>query len=236
MLHNQGGVDMGKIIDLTGKTFGRLTVMALSEPPKPTKYKALYWLCRCDCGNQTIVSGGNLSSGKIKSCGCLRKELTEKNKKHGMCDTRLYHIYQAMKARCFNANHNKYKNYGGRGISICCEWLGENGFQTFAEWSMSNGYSDELSIDRIDVNKGYSPENCRWTNSTIQNFNRRNRSINKTGHTGVMKRPNGKYVVQIPINKKPKHVGIYTTLEEAIEARERAKRKLYPELFTEEST
>ena len=228
---------MGKMIDMTGKTFGRLTVIAPSVPPKTSKSGNKHWLCQCSCGNLTIVNGSALRAKQTTSCGCLQKQrVSELSKSHGMTHTRLYGIYAGMKKRCYNANNINYKNYGGRGITICDEWLGENGFQSFVEWAMANGYSDELSIDRIDVNKGYSPENCRWVNSTIQNFNQRIRSDNTTGYTGIEKRPNGKYVVQISINRKRKYLGVYATLEEAIEARRRAERELYPELFTEEST
>ncbi|MBQ8765415.1 MAG: AP2 domain-containing protein [Clostridia bacterium] len=222
---------MGEIIDLTGKNFGRLTVLGPAPRPKNIKDTHKYWECECTCGNQTVVNGRSLRQGQTRSCGCLQKE---KIKKHTMSYTKLYKKYDSMKQRCTNPNNVAFQHYGGRGIKICSEWLGESGFQNFAEWSLANGYSDDLSIDRIDVDGNYEPSNCRFADDSIQSFNRRPQK-NSTGHTGVCKRKNRKYEAYIAKNGKMHHLGYFDTLEEAIEAREKAERKLYPELY-EEST
>lgn len=170
---------MSKLIDLTGKKFGRLTVIERTE----NKGKSTMWLCKCDCGNERIVSRNNLSTGHSMSCGCLKKETITKIKTtHGKRDTRLYHIWSSMKGRCITTSNHKYKNYGGRGITICEEWL--NDFQAFYDWAMANGYSDDLSIDRIDVNGNYEPSNCRWTDAKTQMNNMTtNRLITYNGKT-----------------------------------------------------
>lgn len=156
--------------DLTGLRFGKLKVISRSETRKGLRY----WKCKCDCGNYTNVSSTNLKYGGILSCGCF---YTERLKTHGLSDTRLYRIYSGMKTRCYNPNTKAYHHYGGRGISICDEWLGENGFMNFYDWAMENGYSDNLSIDRIDVNGNYEPNNCRWATQETQTRNKRNNLI-----------------------------------------------------------
>ena len=167
---------MGKLIDLTGQRFGRLTV--IERAGKDYIGQAM-WRCRCDCGNVTVVAGGNLRTGNTKSCGCYGHELTiggYRSRTHGgTCDggkrTRLYRIWRAMKTRCYNLNAQNYKDYGGRGITICPEWLHD--FVAFRDWALSHGYRDDLSIDRIDNDKGYSPDNCRWATAKEQRANQR---------------------------------------------------------------
>lgn len=149
--------------DLTGQRFGRLTV--LEFVPNESSYS--YWLCKCDCGNTKIIESYNLRSGHTTSCGCFHSERTSKvHKTHGGTDSRLFRIYRKMKDRCLNPNSNRYKIYGGRGIKICEEWL--NDFIVFRDWSLSHGYTDDLSIDRIDSNGNYEPSNCRWVTSKQQ--------------------------------------------------------------------
>ncbi|MBR5460641.1 MAG: hypothetical protein IKV53_07195 [Clostridia bacterium] len=162
---------MPKMIDLTGQKFGRWTVIGPAPCPKTTKFKEPHWLCKCSCGESKIVRGSNLRNGRTQSCGCLKKQ-----NKHGQIKTRLYRIYNAMKTRCYNKHSKAYKNYGERGIAICDDWLNkETGFVNFYNWSISHGYADNLSIDRIDGDKGYSPDNCRWADSITQNRNRKKR-------------------------------------------------------------
>ncbi len=156
---------MGKFQDLTGKKFHRLT---------PVKYLGnCKWLCQCDCGNTINVFTQNLKRNNTKSCGCLNKELaSQRMTTHGKGNSRIYHIYHGMKERCYTKSNSCYKNYGGRGIKVCDEWLHD--FMAFYKWSMNNGYDDSLTIDRIDVNGNYEPKNCRWVTNIEQQRNKRN--------------------------------------------------------------
>lgn len=214
---------MGKVKDMTGKKFGRLTVLGPAPRPENSKSTHQFWLCLCDCRNQTVVDGGELRKGRTKSCGCLRKEAITK---HGLHNTRLYRIYYSMINRCYNPNNKAYKYYGLRCITISPEFLGENGFRHFAEWALKNGYNDSLTLDRINPNGNYEISNLRWTTNSTQVFNRRLRS-NKTGHKGIRKAQSGKYQARISKNNKQYNLGTFSTIEEAVEARQKAERELY---------
>ena len=160
---------MGKVIDLTGQRFGRLVVLWKQGLDK-SKRNTL-WFCRCDCGKEKAVSFGALKSGATQSCGCIQKERTaEAHKTHGMCDTRLYRTWRGMVNRCTNQNEPAYPNYGGRGNTICESW---KTFEPFKEWALSSGYADDLFIERVDNDKGYCPENCKWATRKEQNRNKR---------------------------------------------------------------
>lgn len=167
-------------IDLTGQRFGRLTVV--KKAPKKSYSKQSFWECKCDCGNIIVSSSQGLRNGHIKSCGCYSHELRVKEStKHGDSRTRLYIIWSNMKDRTIRKTCTPYKYYGERGIKVCNEWLN---YEVFKEWALSHGYSDELTIDRIDVNGNYCPENCRWaTLETQANNTRRNHFITYKGET-----------------------------------------------------
>lgn len=177
-----------KADNLCGKTFGRLTVIKRCENyVSPSGTTRSNWICKCQCGKEVKVTTDKLKSGNTKSCGCLKNEITaQRNHKHGKRQSRLYAIYYAMLNRCNNKKAINYKDYGGRGISVCEEWLGKDGFVNFMNWSLVNGYKDDLTIDRIDVNGNYEPSNCRWSTRREQmNNTTRNRflTIDNITHT-----------------------------------------------------
>lgn len=155
--------------DLVGKKFNRLTVIEYSH-----SNNGAVWLCKCDCGSFITAKGKDLKNGKTKSCGCFHRDCASKlgksKKTHGQSNTRLYYIWRAMKERCFNKNSRVYNRYGGRGITVCDEWA--NSFEAFYKWSINNGYSQKLTLDRIDNDGIYEPDNCRWTTMKVQNQNK----------------------------------------------------------------
>lgn len=158
-------------IDLTEKRFGSLTVLRLEIDVPGRKKK---WLCKCDCGNEVVVSGGNLQSGHTQHCKlCGRKVQSEKVKTHGKSRTKLYYVWQGMINRCERESHKSYSDYGAKGISVCEEWHNP---EVFFEWAINNGYKEGLEIDRIETTGNYCPRNCRWISRAI---NANNKSNNK---------------------------------------------------------
>lgn len=158
-----------KYKDISGQKFGRLTALhRLHNTKGKTK-----WLCVCDCGNIKEIMLTHLCSGATKSCGCYNKEQCKtKFTKHGKRYSRLWNIWEHIKQRCYNINNKDFNNYGARGIAVCDEW--RDNFQAFYNWTINNGYKDNLTIDRINVNGNYEPNNCRWIPNEKQARNRRN--------------------------------------------------------------
>ena len=179
---------MGKLKDLSGAIFGKLTVIKrIEDHYYPNGRHDVAYLCRCQCGREVEVLGIHLRSGHTQSCGCFRKETTRQNRtKHGATNDPLYSTWKNIKGRCYNPNNPSYAYYGGRGIQVCEEW--QHDYLKFAEWATSNGYDPQLSIDRIDFNGNYEPSNCRWVGQEVQSNNtRRNIFITFNNETHTVK-------------------------------------------------
>lgn len=160
--------------ELLGVKFGRLTVEAFHGKDKKG---ALRWRCRCDCGNESLVSTGSLNNGTIRSCGCLKVDAArEANRTHGLSKHLLYSVWAVMKDRCYNSRNESYVRYGERGIQVHEEWVKD--FKAFYDWAMANGYKEGLTIDRIDNDGNYEPGNCRWVTQDIQNQNQGRTKLN----------------------------------------------------------
>ena len=162
--------------DIAGQKFNRLT--AIKYVGRTSSNHAL-WLFRCDCGTEKVIEESSVTkkNSTTKSCGCLNNEVRKSGnngRKHGMAGTRINRIWKAMRNRCNNPSDKYYHCYGGKGIKVCSEWDNKDGFAPFYEWAMANGYAENLTIDRIDSDKGYSPDNCRWATYTEQARNKKN--------------------------------------------------------------
>jgi hypothetical protein len=164
--------NVGRFINLKNEKLGRLSVVEVVSRNTKGEY---IWKCHCDCGNYVNILGGDLRRGHTTSCGCYRKERQiEANTHHGKSSTRLFLIWESMRKRTTNKNDVSYKNYGGRGITVCPEW---QKFMPFYNWAMTHGYEDNLTIDRKNVNGNYEPSNCQWATVKQQSNNRRNNII-----------------------------------------------------------
>lgn len=172
------------IKDITGQKFGRLTAIKYVYSDKS---RTAVWQCKCNCGNIVNVKGTELRNGQVKSCGCLQKERARmSNTKHGKSNTKLHYIWRGMKQRCYNKNDKHYKYYGARDIAVCEEW--KDDFMAFYEWAMNNGYKEGLSLDRINNDGNYEPNNCSWVTMKQQNRNtRHNKNYTINGETHCLK-------------------------------------------------
>ncbi len=165
---------------MIGMVFGRLTV---TKRAGKTIKRELLWECRCECGGMKVTTGYLLRSDQTRSCGCLQREtITLKNSTHLMSGTRIYRIWSNMLSRCGNSNNPQFADYGARGIFVCQEW---HDFEAFSSWACANGYRDSLSIDRINNDDGYKPDNCRWATSLQQSRNKRPRRDQKLSDAQV---------------------------------------------------
>ncbi|MFB0845749.1 AP2 domain-containing protein [Paenibacillus oleatilyticus] len=208
-----------KVVDLTGMTFGRLTVI---ERGKNSKTGQAYWWCFCECGEVKQFRGTHLTSGRSTSCGCYS---VDRAIKHRMSGTPEYRAYYNMIKRCEYINDHRYMDYGGRGIRVCPEW--RESFEQFLA-DMGPRPTRNHSIDRIDVNGHYEPKNCRWAVKETQEHNKRPRKDSPVGVRGVRHDgQSGKYIAQIYVNGKTRRIGTFITLEEASAARKEAEARFW---------
>lgn len=212
---------MGYKIDLTGKVIGRLTVIGYSHS---TKNNGAYWLCSCICGKEKLISVSRLTNSTTKSCGCIQIEATKNLAKHKMHNTPIYRRWASMKNRCSSPSSTIFSVYGGRGISYSPEW---ESFENFYR-DMYEGFSENLELDRIDVNGNYCKENCRWVTHEENNFNKTRQQNNKSGKTGVsFDKARKQWRAYINKNKVRIELGYFDSFNDAVEVRVLEELELY---------
>lgn len=219
--------------DYSNQKYGRLTTLKEVDPyiSPGGDYKTRKYLCRCECGNEVSVMITSLRSGNTQSCGCINSErITKQNKENAIYDgcsqNKHFSRWKGMIERCYYPKHKDYHNYGGRGITVCEEWREHP--RAFIEWiEKESNYKRGLSLDRIDRDGNYEPDNCKFSTTTEQALNRNIMSSNTSGYPGVTEHTNGRWRARINVNKKRKSLGVYETKEEAIEARKKAEVKYY---------
>lgn len=174
---------MGACVDLINRRFGSLVV---KERLKMNSHREMEWLCVCDCGKEHITTSNRLTHGQTTCCReCVKTKISVANTKHGTKPIELWHCYTNMKTRCYNEKYSLYHRYGGRGIKVCDEWL--NSFEKFREWAFENGWSKDLTLDRIDNDGNYEPNNCKWSTIQEQSNNRHtNRILTLNGVSDTM--------------------------------------------------
>lgn len=210
---------MGKLLDLTDQKFGRLTATRLAGRDG----NRIMWECLCECGTHKLVRGSHLVSGATISCGCYRKDMMTT---HGLYKHPLYHVWGGMNSRCNDSNNKAYKNYGGRGVTVCDRWRDFKNFYT----DVLPTYSSGLEIDRIDVNGDYCPENCRWVTPQQNNMNRGANLRSTSVFKGVSWNLNAKkWTAKIKKDGKGKHLGYYTDEGDAARAYNKAAIELFGE-------
>lgn len=204
--------------DLTGKRFGYLTVLSIKENGK----KRRSWLCECACGNKLVLGEkwilGSPTRRPNKSCGCKQK----KQSGYSMTQPRLFNLWHGMKQRCYRIENENYDRYGGQGVTVCREW--QDNFEPFLKWAQDNGYKEDLTLDRIDSQGPYSPDNCRWVDYYTQEQNKGISNRNTTGHVGITYTEGRGYRAYISRNNIRKSLGTFQSLEDAIRARSKAEK------------
>ena len=201
---------MGTTQNLIGKRFDRLLVKEYVE----TTRQGYIYLCVCDCGNETKADRYRLTKGIRKSCGCKMREIGKRSATHGKTKTKEHISWVHMRQRCNNPNTVGWENYGGRGITICERW---SDFSLFLE-DMGVAPSTNHTLDRIDVNEHYTPENCRWADKSVQARNTRGKKSRQSKYKGLTKAKSGKWVARINVDGKSRYLGVFSSEEDAAQA------------------
>ena len=216
---------MKRAKDLRGRRYGRLTVVEFAGADR---HRRATWLCRCECGRYTTVASPNLKKGYTKSCGCLHKELNRGVTQEGGKRKALYGVWASMKDRCLNPKNKSYPYYGGCGVSVCEEWLN---FEPFLIWAKQSGYVPGLTLDRIDPNGDYCPQNCRWVSRQVQSINQKNMQLK---HRGVCwHKASGKWAARVFCMGEEVWNDLFQNYEEACRQAEQTREKYHQKIIEE---